>query len=221
MPHLPTMDLTFSQSMASAGAHGDDRGAVWSLDDAVIFVVADGAGGLSGGAAAAELLIEIAREAASARPRASDPSGAWAEVLRQADVLLEQDGRAGETTAVIVEISDNLISGASVGDSGAWVISPDGIDDLTRGQHRKPRLGSGRARPSPFSRPKLNGTLLVATDGLFNYANPERIAAAARTPDIDEAGRALVQLVRLPSGGLQDDVAVVLGRQPRWAGKGQ
>jgi hypothetical protein len=214
--------LTVSQAIAFAGPHGDDRVAFWSLEDAVIFVVADGAGGLTGGAAAAEMLVDLVREAVSAPARPFGSSEAWVEVLRRADALLEQDARAGETTAVIVEVADDRVTGASVGDSGARVVHADRIEDLTRGQQRKPRLGSGRARPVPFSGPGLEGTLLISTDGLFDYAKPEAIAAAARSADLDEAGRALVQLVRLSSGGLQDDVAIVLGRRGlRPAGEGR
>jgi hypothetical protein len=63
-----------------------------------------------------------------------------------------------------------------------------------------------------FSRPGLAGTLLVATDGLFNYARPEKIAAVALQEDLARATWDLIQLVRLPGGGLQDDVGMVLLR---------
>jgi hypothetical protein len=53
----------------------------------------------------------------------------------------------------------------------------------------------------PFSCVWLDSTLLLATDGLFNFARPETFAA-----------RELIRLVRLPSGGLQDDVGLVLVR---------
>jgi hypothetical protein len=72
------------------------------------------------------------------------------------------------------------------------VVHPDGrVDDLTARQHRKLRLGSGRARPVSFSRPKLTGTLVVSTDGLFNYARPEKIAAVALQEDLERAARDL------------------------------
>ena len=97
---------------------------------------------------------------------------------------------------------------------GAWIARDDGTDDdLTAGQHRKRRVGSGRALPVAFSRPALDGTLVVATDGLLGYAAPTRIAAAARGPDLETAAKELLRLVRLPNGGLQDDVAVVLARR--------
>ncbi len=136
----------------------------------------------------------------------------WVELLADADVALEADRQAGETTAVVMAISDRGVVGASACDSGAWIIGADVVDDLTAGQHRKLRLGSARSAPVSFSRAKLEGTLLVATDGLFNYARAEDIAAVVRQDDLERAVHELVQLVRLPAGGLQDDMGAVLVR---------
>jgi serine/threonine protein phosphatase PrpC len=96
-----------------------------------------------------------------------------------------------------------------VGDSAAWVVGGAGIDDLTLGQ-RKARLGSGRAAPVSFRRDGLDGVLVVGTDGLFKYATPSRIRDAVRDRPPEEAAARLVELVRLPSGAFQDDVAVVV-----------
>jgi PPM family protein phosphatase len=206
------MRFVTAQVLTSPRAHGDDRVALLERDHVVVVVVADGAGGLSGGAVAADLLIELVRGAVAAPASGLLQAEAWVDLLRQVDVTLDQDPHAGETTAVIVAISDHCLVGASAGDSGAWVVHPDRIDDLTAGQHKKLRLGSGRARPVSFARPRLDGTLLVATDGLMSYANPINVAAVVRQADLDQAARELIQLVRLPSGGLQDDVGVVLVR---------
>ena len=54
--------------------------------------------------------------------------------------------------------------------------------------------------------------LVVASDGLWNYAPRAAIAELASGDDLDAAVRALVDLVRLPSGELQDDVAIALVR---------
>lgn len=90
------------------------------------------------------------------------------------------------------------------------------IDDLTEGQHRKRRLGGGRATPVLFETPNLDGVLVIATDGLFNYARPEVIAQVVATHEyLDATAQALVELVRLPSGSFMDDVAVVLVRSIR------
>jgi serine/threonine protein phosphatase PrpC len=208
--------LTVARAVACPREPGEDRLDAFEQDDALVVVVADGAGGLSGGARAAELLVALVREAVSAPGVTPLRAEAWVEVLARADGLLEADPGAGETTAVVVAVTEDILVGASSGDSGAWVVRPDGaIDDLNARQRRKPRLGSGRASPVPFSRPGLAGTLLVATDGLFNYAKPERIAAIALAEDLDGAARGLVQLVRLPGGGLQDDVGAVLVRADR------
>jgi serine/threonine protein phosphatase PrpC len=53
------------------------------------------------------------------------------------------------------------------------------------------------------------GRVLLGSDGLFKYATVERICALATQRPVAEAAEALANCVRLPSGGLQDDVAVV------------
>ncbi len=209
------MSLRFitAHALAFPREPGEDRVDVLEHEGALVAVVADGAGGLSGGARAAELLVELVRESVASSTVDPRRAETWTELLARVDLFLEADPVAGETTAVVVAITEDQVVGASCGDSGAWVIHPDGgIDDLTIHQHRRLRVGSGRARPVAFSRPLFAGTLLVATDGLFNYARPEKIAAVALQEDLDGAARELVQLVRLPGGGLQDDVGVVTVR---------
>jgi serine/threonine protein phosphatase PrpC len=206
--------FTFVHALACPREPGEDRLAVIDRDGALVVVVADGAGGLVGGGRAATLVVATVREAAGSPGFAPHRPEAWVEVLAHADLALEADPAAGETTAVVVAVAVDLLVGASSGDSGAWVVRPGGrIDDLTARQHRRPRLGSGGALPVSFARPALAGTLIVATDGLLAYARPERVTAAALAEDLDGAARALVQLVRLPGGGLQDDVGLILVRE--------
>ncbi len=179
----------------------------------VIVVVADGVGGISGGAMAAELLVRLVEQAILAPDFTPRRAGAWIELLTRADLALESDLHAGETTGIVLAVHERGLVGASCGDSGAWQIGDDGsIDDLTAAQHRKLRLGSGKARPVGFSRPSLARALVVATDGLFSYARPSALAERVLDADLESAVNALVKLVRLPSGGLQDDVGVVLIR---------
>jgi serine/threonine protein phosphatase PrpC len=211
-------NLAVAHALACSSEPGEDRLGVFDHGGALVVVVADGAGGVSGGGRAADLVVELVRDAVAAP--AIDPLRAegWVDLLSRADALLEADHDAGEATGVVVVVTEDFLVGASGGDSGAWVVHTEGtIDDLTVRQHRKLRLGSGRARPVSFSRPGLAGTLLVATDGLLNYARREKIAALALQADLDRVARDLIELVRLPGGGLQDDVGVVLVR----AGGGQ
>jgi hypothetical protein len=89
--------------------------AVLEHDGALVVVVADGAGGVAGGAHAAEFLVAMVREAAGASgfdPRR--PEG-WVAILAGADLDLEADPAAGETTAVVLTIAEDILVGASCG----------------------------------------------------------------------------------------------------------
>lgn len=186
----------------------EDRVAVFPVLDARVLVLADGAGGRAGGAEAADGLIRRVGDRARALV-----SGAVhpAELLREVDATLAADPAAGETTAVVPVVSAGTVRGASVGDSGAWLVSPGGVRDLTRSRIRKPMVGSGSACPVAFGPAALEGRLLLASDGLLEYAPPERILAAALPPHgLEQAARALIETVRYPSGALPDDVAVIL-----------
>jgi hypothetical protein len=185
----------------------EDR--AWAIEApwGLLVGVADGAGGMTGGAAAADLVERAAREAL----RTADPEdpSAWERLLLDVDRRIVAAG-AGQTTAVLVAVTPTRWCGASVGDSVAWGLAPDGpIADLTDRQRRKPLLGSGEAVPVGFSA-AARGRLLVATDGLAKYAPMGRIAAAAVSAPLERVGAELVDLVRLPRGTLQDDVAVVV-----------
>jgi serine/threonine protein phosphatase PrpC len=167
--------------------------------------VADGAGGTGSGAAASSRLIEFATKRGAA-------STDWFDALLAFDDELSARRSGGQTTGVVAFVhNDGRIVGASVGDSVAWLISPGGeLTDLTEHQRRKPLLGSGEALPVVFDSNPCGGRLLLATDGLVNYAPVDRIRALAMQGSVAEAAAALVDCVRLPSGGLQDDVAVVV-----------
>ncbi len=181
--------------VVSAGAAGQDRAAVFPSGRDFVAVVADGAGGTSGGAAAAEHVIEAVRRVCE-----SGDKHDWRRTLLKASVELES---IGQTTAVIASSR----GGASVGDSGAWLIGENDYVDLTEGQPRKPLLGGGVAEPRTFRFELTHDrTLLLASDGLFKYVKPADICALART----RSAVALVEAARLSTGALQDDVAVVL-----------
>src|SRR5262249_92232 len=147
-----------------------DRAEIFCCGSNLILVVADGAGGRSGGAEAAQFIVEgIKKQIASTN---LDPEG-----LTSLLILLDQEmlpkGTYGETTCVMVVLYENGIAGASVGDSGALVFSKTGTQDLTANQARKPFLGNGCAIPIGFARKQLDGTLLVASDGLLKYTSRE------------------------------------------------
>jgi serine/threonine protein phosphatase PrpC len=190
----------------------EDRAEVIETGGVLLLVVADGAGGISGGERAAESAVSRVREGWRSMP---DPHGSyfWGLLPAALDEGIEADAQAGETTLVVAAVSPKGLVGASVGDSGAWMVRGGSYTDLTERQHRKPLLGSGGAAPVPFSAPRLEGTLLLASDGLLKYASPERICEAASGTDLEAAAERLVEMVRLRSGALQDDVSVILCRE--------
>lgn len=192
------------------GTGGDDRAAVVVCSDVTLIVVADGAGGTGGGGEAAEAICARVTEAARRGVRGAE---AWATCLSDADREAAEVGIIGESTAVVVEVSREAISGASVGDSEAWVVSGTAVVEVSRGQERKPLIGSGRARPARFGPATFDGRLLVATDGLFKYAAAGTLANVARGAELEDAANGLLACVRLRSGALPDDVALVLAER--------
>ncbi len=202
---------TVAIRIAASGAATQDRADVVETPSGLLLLLADGAGGIGGGEQAADRVIRYAREWAESAGRLPDETD-WCLWLTEIDGALESDPSAGESTAVCLSISSSGIAGASVGDSEAWLFSPEGTVLLTADQRRKPLLGSGAAVPMPFQQHRVEGDLLVASDGLFNYASDQSIREALLEPNVDDAADRLIQLVRLASGELWDDVSVIVCR---------
>lgn len=206
------MSIGFAVADGGVGSKvpAQDRGAVIVRPEGLVLVVADGAGGVVGGARAAERVVGAAR-ALLDRAKGLPDAAAWCDFLRAMDEELARGRDVGETTAVVLSVTRDSVVGASVGDSGAWDVAGDGVDELTEGQHPT-RLGTGRAQPRAVTRFGALGTLVVASDGLWRYAAREAIAEAARGEVLEAVPDALIDLARLPSGGLQDDVVVLAAR---------
>jgi serine/threonine protein phosphatase PrpC len=183
----------------------EDRVAVIGDGDRVVIAVADGAGGSGAGEQAAEAVI---REITASVSLAHDQESCC-RLLAQIDCRIGD----GESTAVVVAVSPDGIFGASVGDSKAWLIQDGELTDLTVGQVRKPLLGSGSARPVGFAHGPLQGLLIVATDGFCNYVKQPALLREIYWIDFEVLPCKLVEMVRLRSGELWDDVGIVVCRQ--------
>ena len=133
-----------------------------------------------------------------------------AMLLTAVDREIARGPAPGWTTAVVVEIRDGRVHGASVGDSAAFLVAGETPRELTAGQWRKPLVGSGEAHPVAFGPTRFEGRLLVATDGLAKALPPDRLARLAAAGAPATAIAALLDAARLRSGALQDDVAIVL-----------
>lgn len=104
------------------------------------------------------------------------------------------------------------IAGASVGDSRAVIVKNGTIFELTANQKRKPLIGTGMAEPIGFVCPRLDGLLLLGTDGFFNYAKPNAIHTSISKSDFQTLPRKCMEMVRLPSGDYWDDVGIIAVR---------
>ena len=137
-------------------------------------------------------------------------------MLQNIDQAVCKNRVAGETTCAVAVVVRAGVYGASVGDSGVWVINESGFINLTERQLRKPFIGSGSAWPCHFEHQINEGdSLLLATDGFFKYTGPERIVAVCRSvAPLDVPGK-LVELVRYPSGALPDDVTLIFAYEPK------
>lgn len=184
-----------------------DRGLIQHDGPRIILCVADGAGGRSGGAEAASMAVKLIRENAFLLGNGNS----CVEALRKMDEAIAKDSIAGETTCALAIVTPEEIFGASVGDSGVWWIPENGnYLNLTHAQQRKPFIGSGDAWPVPFHHLTQPGSLLLATDGLLKYTSAENIIGTCREHPAELGAKRLIELVRYPSGGLPDDVTVIL-----------
>lgn len=174
----------------------------------VVLAVADGVGGMSGGAAAAQLAIELVLEHAQRADVFN--TAAWVACLCDIDVQVTARSNAGETTLLALATDGIRICGAACGDSQAWLFSLPAVHELFDGKQARERIGSGCAMPRPFQETFVGSYVLAATDGLWNYTNRKAIAAVLAEKQPDEACEALANLTRLRSGALQDDCGMFL-----------
>lgn len=189
-------------TLLEPAAADEDRLCVRRHGDRVIVIVADGAGGTGGGAQAAQQVCD-------ALGGFDGEDVDWVAALEAVDAGIAASSSAGWSTAVVAEIRGGQVRGASVGDSGGFVIDGDELRELTEEQRRKPLVGSGEARPVAFGPVPVGAVLLVASDGLVKYIDRAGLRAAMEMAP-PEGVAALLRAVRLPGGGLQDDVAIVL-----------
>lgn len=198
----------FSRS-ASYRANTEDRALALNVGRGWIVCIADGTGGVSGGAHAAELFIAGVSRAAEQPAFDLTSPGELAALLDALDREIARDPLAGETTGIAIAITSSTLVGASSGNSQAWLGSSNRWHELTEHQLAKARLGTGCSQARPFAGNPY-GTLLVATDGLFDYVRFGDIANVLGSAPADPAA-ALVQLVASGFRKLPDDVAVIVG----------
>src|SRR5687768_13415780 len=99
---------------------GHDRVDVIVGAGACMVVIADGMGGRSGAAEAAQMWVDAVRREPPNVARWAE-ADYWLDLMAAADRAIRDDARAGETTAIAAVLMPQGLVGASVGDSGAWL----------------------------------------------------------------------------------------------------
>jgi serine/threonine protein phosphatase PrpC len=182
-----------------------DAVGVFELADSTVLVVADGAGGTEDGEIASRSVVESVRQATTQSEGAIN----WGHVLRQADFAIP----SGESTACVVELTATGLRGSSVGDTRIGLVVGDELVFPSEGQQRKPLLGSGVAVPYEFGSHWDGGVVIIGSDGFWDYVRLDRLLAELRFIEFPILAKSLCEMVRLPSGDLSDDVAVVCARR--------
>lgn len=188
-------------------SEGDDRILIrhWQ-DESILVLLADGATGVGFGALAAECFIKVMSDHVTNFSRASVDI---VHGLHAADRQIAGFAHPCDTTGVVLLVNGDNYMCASVGDSSAFMEASSGVVELTLGQRRKPRIGSGIQDPV-VATGTISGTLLVATDGLC--MTPAAVFALLKDRREDEHLAGLATLVTdcAARQGLMDDVAVVV-----------
>ena len=175
--------------------------------------LADGQGGRSGGLQAARLACEAALTRMKALPlRTLTETAAWEACLAQADRAVLVDKEAGFTTLLGFYLREDLLIGASSGDS-AILVKSGSLEafDATQHQHKNPPVGSGGARFVTFNE-KLRApwSVLAMSDGVWKYVGWRKLIEAVSSL----RGRALLdhlqEQARLKSGRFPDDFTITL-----------
>ena len=188
----------------AAGVRGEDRAAVHEFPDSTIVVLADGAGGLSGGAEAADRIV-----AALAGPFPASPA-VLRDALLDVDASLYLDSTAGSAACALLVVDATGVAGAVAGDVEVMRLGRDRVERLVGRREPKPLLGEGGCWPAVFAARRSATRLLACSDGLWKYVRPDAFLAAAREIDVEAAADALANAARLPGGALQDDLSLVL-----------
>lgn len=204
------MNLPIATLVEQAQLHGADRIKILEKEDYTALLLADGAGGMSGAQEAAEYIIQSLEkqyEGMSKVPHIDtlEPN------LRNLDRALQREQYAGNTTCVLIFITEQEVYGVSVGDSRCWLYTDLFQLELTAHQYKQPVLGTGNAVPVAFGPFEKNGTLLIGSDGVFDYLKKSVIDSIIEgDSDLAEKPKLILQATKETNSRLMDDISIVI-----------
>jgi serine/threonine protein phosphatase PrpC len=229
------------QSAQGSRPNNQDRYVADTARD--VFLVADGMGGQEHGEKASSMAVELLPHAVRVRLDAHvNPSQAVMQALFEANRAIldasrnQVSGRRMGTTAVLAVRQDDQVYVAGLGDSRAYLIRGDRVEQLTidhtiaEALLRNGALTPEQARQSPYRHvlykflgcadlsdsaevhpftPEPGDYLILASDGLTNYVSADDLrAGAARYSDPQEWANELVTLAL--QRGSNDNVTCVI-----------
>jgi len=214
------MNVTCFTEAKSEGVNEDAVESAQHPEESTIWIMAlaDGQGGRTGGADAAQTAVKRAVQVALSAPVQKLLSGRfWVQLLLDVDKAVSDNPDAGFTTFVGVAITEQTIVGVSSGDSQAVLIRPTGIAvTLTDNQKKNPPVGSQMCHPTLFSAPvPANSRLLLMSDGVYKFVPSETIVSTIAEVEARDAIKTIRDLAVGRSGTLYDDfsVAIIENRQ--------
>lgn len=179
--------------------------------------VADGQGGRSGAARAAQVACQTFMDQAEACDSALLIAPAnWLTWLLMVDEAVRTDPTAGYCAFVALAVSETQVVGASCGDCAALAYSAGRKPAvLTDRQSKNPPVGSGMARFTPFALSLTPPwTVLLCSDGVWKYGGWDALMALDPLQPGEEIIASLRQRATLPrTGELQDDFTLVVLQQ--------
>lgn len=210
-----------------------------SLGDHLVFGIADGLGGHAGGEIASGIAIAELGRIDAAALSSSDPELLLLEVFAEANLQIVRYNRehginSGTTLTACIASRDGRCTIGNLGDSRAYVIDEKTcwhtkdhsylqqlIDagELTEEKAvRHPQaniitraLGLERGYVPDISEVEAAGRVLVLTsDGIHDYLEPDRFRELALTPGTREAALALLEAAI--AGGSTDNLSVIVCR---------
>ena len=231
--------------MLSSASSDDD------LPDFGLFIVADGMGGYQEGERASAITVRtVVRHVLEEiftpmlEQRMNDPerppiADVLREAVQQANKAVTTELSEGGTTATITVILGDLVYIAHVGDSRAYMITDDGIEQITRDHSLVQRLieleqltpeeaaehpqrnvlykAIGQSESLEVDtitrRLQPRARLLLCSDGLWNLVSEDTISEMVHQyPDPQEVCNQLVKLANERGGA--DNITVVLVQAP-------
>jgi serine/threonine protein phosphatase PrpC len=204
------------------GVEGQDAAAVIPIPNGLVLAVADGVGGVLGGAQASHLAVETLRDALYA----ADDLGAREAIMDtfdQTDATAHVSPTVGSTTLLVVEYRQGMLRTFNTGDSEALLVggrgklklrtvahSPvgyqvaAGVLDEAEALHHELRhyisnvVGTGEMRidVGPRTPMAVRDTLVMGSDGLFDNISLEELTSIVTQGPLVDAAEDLVGLTR-------------------------